>query len=172
MSEIKEEKKVSRARPQSMIAQNFSLALDNVFGLDETFQLGQAVEDKKWLVNTQSAELQALEARLRATEERLRAQKGESPVINTHGDVEQEVPLAEYGPSNPQARQAMGATTQSRPGTAVRPGTAGQVVPPAGKKPVVEEDSEDEEDSEEDEEDEEDEEGSSSEESSEDERKK
>jgi hypothetical protein len=30
----------------SMLAQNFSLALDNAFGLDGTFELTQTVQDK------------------------------------------------------------------------------------------------------------------------------
>jgi len=73
------EEKKPKIRPQSLMAQNFSLALDSVFGLDGSFERSQAIQDKKFDVDKDNAELQELEARLRATEERLRSKGVDAP---------------------------------------------------------------------------------------------
>jgi len=68
-----------KGRPQSIIAQNFSIALDSIFGLDDgTEELAQSVEQKKKDVSSRSAELEALQARLRATEQRLKESQSQS----------------------------------------------------------------------------------------------
>jgi len=61
-------------RPQSTMARSFSLALNDLFKIDNSLaDLDAAVSEKKKVVSSQTSELEALEARLRATEERLKA---------------------------------------------------------------------------------------------------
>ncbi|CCU82500.1 unnamed protein product [Blumeria hordei] len=61
-------------RPQSKIAQNFSIALNELFKIDNSLSdLDAAVCEKKKALSSQTSELEALEARLKATEERLKA---------------------------------------------------------------------------------------------------
>ncbi|KIN01703.1 hypothetical protein OIDMADRAFT_196162, partial [Oidiodendron maius Zn] len=61
-------------RPQSTMARSFSLALDDLFKIDNSIaDLDAAVSEKKMKVTSQTSELEALEARLKATEERLKA---------------------------------------------------------------------------------------------------
>ncbi|CZR68009.1 uncharacterized protein PAC_17908 [Phialocephala subalpina] len=68
------------ARPQSTMARSFSLALNDLFKIDNSLaDLDAAVYEKKKAVSTQTSELEALEARLKATEERLMKASGGSP---------------------------------------------------------------------------------------------
>ncbi|KAE8448870.1 hypothetical protein EG329_008872 [Mollisiaceae sp. DMI_Dod_QoI] len=84
------------ARPQSTMARSFSLALNDLFKIDNSLaDLDAAVYEKcviptcpltpflpacrKKAVSTQTSELEALEARLKATEERLKKASGGSP---------------------------------------------------------------------------------------------
>ncbi|RFU23546.1 hypothetical protein B7463_g12792, partial [Scytalidium lignicola] len=63
-------------RPQSTMARSFSLALNDLFKIDNSIaDLDAAVFEKKKAVSTQTSELEALEARLRETEERLKAKQ-------------------------------------------------------------------------------------------------
>ena len=110
---------------------------------------------RKMVVNTQNAELEALEARLRATEERLRAKTGGKIPGKTPNGLSVQQPR-----SSPNGQQAKQATTNSagrnpRPGTVSatgRPGTADRLGPQVAKKPIpVQDDSDDDEDTEEDE---------------------
>ncbi|MCJ1243980.1 hypothetical protein MMC30_001177 [Trapelia coarctata] len=64
------------------MAQNFSAALDNLFGLDP---LHQAVEQRKKRVSTQTAELEALQARLQEIEAKLRDTQSGTPSPSTGG---------------------------------------------------------------------------------------
>jgi len=57
------------------MAQNFAMDLDSVFGLGSSGKLIEDVQEKKKVVNDQSAELAALEAKLKAMEERLEEAK-------------------------------------------------------------------------------------------------
>jgi len=67
-------------RPQSTMARSFSLALNDLFKIDNSLaDLDAAVYEKKKAVSTQTSELEALEARLKATEERLKKASGGSP---------------------------------------------------------------------------------------------
>jgi hypothetical protein len=96
--ELDREWKPSKARPQSTMARSFSLALNDLFKIDNSIaDLDAAVSEKyvpsihlkdvltpanrKRAVSSQTSELEALEARLRATEERLKkaASAGVSP---------------------------------------------------------------------------------------------
>ncbi|KAI1006213.1 hypothetical protein K3495_g2004 [Podosphaera aphanis] len=62
----------SNHRPQSRIAQDFSIDLNQLFKIDCSISdLDAAVCEKKKSVQIQTSELQALEARLKETEERL-----------------------------------------------------------------------------------------------------
>jgi len=64
----------SNGRPQSTMARSFSLALNDLFKIDNSVaDLDAAVSEKKQKVSSQTSELEALEARLKATEERLKA---------------------------------------------------------------------------------------------------
>ncbi|KAF2090298.1 hypothetical protein K490DRAFT_54690 [Saccharata proteae CBS 121410] len=64
-------------RPQSTIAREFSAALDDIFNLSGKFDnVEKEVQSKQEAMTSQTAELEALEARLRATEERLRKAGG------------------------------------------------------------------------------------------------
>jgi len=64
----------SNGRPQSTMARSFSLALNDLFKIDNSLaDLDAAVSEKKQQLSSQTSELEALEARLKATEERLKA---------------------------------------------------------------------------------------------------
>ncbi|KAG9246476.1 hypothetical protein BJ878DRAFT_281522 [Calycina marina] len=67
-------------RPQSTMARSFSLALNDLFKIDNSLaDLDAAVSEKKQKVTSQTSELEALEARIKATEERLRVAASSSP---------------------------------------------------------------------------------------------
>lgn len=72
-----------------MIARNFSADLNDAFAMDNNLLDGlvQSVQLKKEAVNSQTKELQALEARLRDTEERLkeRQSRDSSPAGRNNG---------------------------------------------------------------------------------------
>ena len=129
------------------MAQNFSLALDDLFGLGSTAELEQGL-DKKYVarqlfqrriltvinrernVSEQQAELEALEARLKATEERLKASKlGKAT-------AEQEVDEKEwtYIPSKAPVLPGVGLRTvsgQAQPQSAKKPAAASNKAAPA-----------------------------------------
>ncbi|EGR48747.1 hypothetical protein MKX07_000136 [Trichoderma sp. CBMAI-0711] len=61
-------------RPQSTIARNFQLELEDIFNLDETkAELQQSYDTRKYNVAKTNEELATLEARLREMEQRLNA---------------------------------------------------------------------------------------------------
>ncbi|KAL6804590.1 hypothetical protein GGI42DRAFT_322397 [Trichoderma sp. SZMC 28013] len=61
-------------RPQSTIARNFQLELEDIFNLDETkAELQQSYDTRKYNINKNTEELSTLEARLREMEQRLNA---------------------------------------------------------------------------------------------------
>lgn len=67
-------------RPQSTVARNFMTELDSLFKLDGDIDtLDKNVHQKKQAVNTQTQELEALEAKLREAEDRLNQAKSNSP---------------------------------------------------------------------------------------------
>ncbi|KAL2001077.1 hypothetical protein VTN02DRAFT_2244 [Thermoascus thermophilus] len=72
-------------RPQSTMAQAFSLALDSAFKLDsDADHLSQTVDQKKQMVMIQSRELEVLQAKIREAEERLRKARGASGGDGAH----------------------------------------------------------------------------------------
>ncbi|KAH8601816.1 hypothetical protein B0O99DRAFT_680932 [Bisporella sp. PMI_857] len=89
-------------RPQSTMAKSFSLALNDLFKIDNSVaDLDAAVSEKKHKVSTQTSELEALEARLKATEERLKL-------------VAQSSPSGRSGRSSPHQRAPLSPTTFSQ----------------------------------------------------------
>ncbi|KAI9049756.1 hypothetical protein LZ554_005907 [Drepanopeziza brunnea f. sp. 'monogermtubi'] len=79
-------------RPTSTMAQSFSLALNDLFKIDNSLaDLDAAVSEKKKAVSTQTSELEALEARIKATEERLRQAATAGPQLSPR----QRAPLAD-----------------------------------------------------------------------------
>jgi uncharacterized coiled-coil protein SlyX len=114
----REWKPQGRMRPQSTMARSFSLALNDLFKIDNSIaDLDAAVSEKKRSVSNQESELEALEARLRATEERLKqaASAGASPAKSSTGR------------SSPRPRPTLGedtfASSPTRAGTSTHPHT-------------------------------------------------
>merc|ERR1711981_1340462 len=88
-------------RPQSTMAKSFSLALNDLFKIDNSIaDLDAAVSEKKKAVSTQTS---ALEARLKATEERLKMAATGSP------------PGKSSGRSSPRQRVPLGDTFKEHP---------------------------------------------------------
>ncbi|CZT13745.1 uncharacterized protein RCO7_11513 [Rhynchosporium graminicola] len=97
-------------RPQSTMAKSFSLALNDLFKMDNSIaDLDAAVSEKKKAVDTQTSELEALEARLKATEERLKLATGSSPSSRISGR------------SSPRPRVPLGDTFKDNPATPLSP---------------------------------------------------
>merc|ERR1712098_684273 len=93
-------------RPQSTMAKSFSLALNDLFKIDNCIaDLDAAVSEKKKAVSTQTSELEALEARLKATEERLKMAATGSPPGKSSGrsSPRQRVPLGTHSKNTLQA---------------------------------------------------------------------
>ncbi|KAH7357291.1 hypothetical protein BKA65DRAFT_393352 [Rhexocercosporidium sp. MPI-PUGE-AT-0058] len=92
-------------RPQSTMAKSFSLALNDLFKIDNSItDLDAAVSEKKKAVSTQTSELEALEARLKATEERLKlaaATGGSQGKPSGRSSPRQRVPLGDTFKENP-----------------------------------------------------------------------
>jgi len=134
-------------RPQSTMARSFSLALNDLFKIDNSLaDLDAAVSEKKRAVSSQTSELEALEARLRATEERLKkaasagiAPAGKSPSGRSSprqrmalGDTFTSSPTKEESPTSPLASEFR---NTSRPNTSGRPQTGRDGRPASGWKP-------------------------------------
>ncbi|KIV97216.1 hypothetical protein PV10_00992 [Exophiala mesophila] len=77
-------------RPQSVIALEFSAALDDLFKLNGVGALEESVEHKKDEVHFQQYELEDLDARLRETSERLRRLQATSPRSPRHPQIQQQ----------------------------------------------------------------------------------
>lgn len=74
--ELDREWKPNGRRPQSTIARSFSLELMDIFRIDNSItDLDEQVDKRKQQLNTQTSELEALEARIREMEQRLRTSK-------------------------------------------------------------------------------------------------
>ncbi|EPE30630.1 hypothetical protein GLAREA_03597 [Glarea lozoyensis ATCC 20868] len=93
-------------RPQSTMAKNFSLALNDLFKIDNSVaDLDAVVSEKKRVVSTQTSELEALEARIKATEERLKAKQAAGISLSR----------TPSGRSSPQQRTPLGDTFSAPP---------------------------------------------------------
>ncbi|GAB1312764.1 hypothetical protein MFIFM68171_02974 [Madurella fahalii] len=75
--EMDREWKPNGRRPQSTIAQMFSQELMDIFRIDNSVaDLDEQVDKRKQQINSQTSELEALEARIREMEQRLKKQNG------------------------------------------------------------------------------------------------
>ncbi|KAH8811604.1 hypothetical protein F5884DRAFT_854945 [Xylogone sp. PMI_703] len=125
-------------RPQSTMAQSFSLALNDLFKIDNSIaDLDAAVFEKKQAVSTQTSELEALEARLRETEERLKAkQAAVTEHIRRHSEMGTPRTSALGGAFNArrngevEKRSPLAATFENK--TPSRPPTGGAMPPTPG----------------------------------------
>jgi len=73
--ELDRDWKPSGRRPQSTIARSFSAELMDIFRIENSVaDLDEKVDKRKQQLNTQTTELEALEARIREMEERLKSQ--------------------------------------------------------------------------------------------------
>ncbi|RFU78851.1 hypothetical protein TARUN_3418 [Trichoderma arundinaceum] len=107
-------------RPQSTIAKNFLLELDDIFNLDETkAELQQSLDTRKHNIGKNNEELATLEARLREMEQRLNAAGLPQPA-DSSSDAQQ--PSASSTPKQEGSSLSAAATddskSRSRPGTA------------------------------------------------------
>ncbi|KUJ13626.1 uncharacterized protein LY89DRAFT_737595 [Mollisia scopiformis] len=128
------------ARPQSTMARSFSLALNDLFKIDNSVaDLDAAVYEKKKAVSTQTSELEALEARLKATEERLKkASAGSPPGKSSTGrsSPRSRVPLGDTFKEEEQATSPLASEFRiSRPNTG-RPQTKEEWKPDTYSAPM------------------------------------
>ncbi|KKP01570.1 hypothetical protein THAR02_06318 [Trichoderma harzianum] len=101
-------------RPQSTIARNFQLELEDIFNLDETkAELQQSYDTRKYNINKNTEELSTLEARLREMEQRLNA----AIPADQQKESEAETPKQEAS-SSLSAAPTDDSKSRSRPGTA------------------------------------------------------
>ncbi|KAF2100071.1 hypothetical protein NA57DRAFT_56000 [Rhizodiscina lignyota] len=70
-------------RPLSVMAADFSAALDSIFDTDDSlFSLSVDLQQKKELIDNQSKELEALETKIKDAENRLKRVKRQSQGVN------------------------------------------------------------------------------------------
>ena len=151
--ELDRDWKPSGRRPQSTIARSFSAELMDIFRIENSVaDLDEKVDKRKQQLNTQTNELEALEARIREMEERLKQnpsgpspRQARMPIRDIFGEqaapppVEKDLPVrgAPAG-EHPQKYNRV----QGRPGTAR---ASQQAVPGAlPPSPVASEDGDDE----------------------------
>ncbi|KAJ5554779.1 hypothetical protein N7535_007225 [Penicillium sp. DV-2018c] len=76
MSDLDQEWKPTKIRPQSTMAQAFSTALDSAFMLDsDVDNLSQTIDQKKHMMMIQTRELEELQNRIREAERLLQARQ-------------------------------------------------------------------------------------------------
>ncbi|RAO66793.1 uncharacterized protein BHQ10_002805 [Talaromyces amestolkiae] len=115
MSDTEQEWKPNPRRPQSTMAQAFSLALDSAFMLDnEVNDLTQSIELKKQRMTIQTRELEALQARIRETEERLqREQAAKEAAKNAENNTLQGTDSAQQGRGESDLARALSPTSST-----------------------------------------------------------
>jgi len=97
------EYKASNARPQSILARDFSAALDDLFKLNGIGALEESVEQKKDEVQSQKYQLEDLDAKLRETDEklkRLEANRHEHPRQMTGASRHGRQPVSSHSPAD------------------------------------------------------------------------
>ncbi|KAK4111104.1 hypothetical protein N656DRAFT_169511 [Canariomyces notabilis] len=126
--EIDQDWKPNGRRPQSTIAQMFSQELMDIFRIDNSVaDLDEQVDKRKQQINSQTSELEALEARIREMEERLKKQAAAVQPNNSNAapppPPEKDHPAQQqhkYGGSRPgTARQSQQAVPGALPPTPV-----------------------------------------------------
>ncbi|EHK15545.1 uncharacterized protein TRIVIDRAFT_38123 [Trichoderma virens Gv29-8] len=116
-------------RPQSTIARNFQLELEDIFNLDETkAELQQSYDTRKYNINKNTEELTSLEARLREMEQRLNAalpadQKGSA--ASTPKQEASSLSAAPTDDSKSRSRPGTARPTQQAPSSGDMPPTPG-----------------------------------------------
>ncbi|KXX73606.1 hypothetical protein MMYC01_209756 [Madurella mycetomatis] len=117
--EIDREWKPNGRRPQSTIAQMFSQELMDIFRIDNSVaDLDEKVDKRKQQINSQTSELEALEARIREMEQRLKKQNG---VPNGSGQA-----ASHNGPNAPPPPPEKDYSAQQNKYGGSRPGAAMQ----------------------------------------------
>ncbi|KAM0469971.1 hypothetical protein ACHAPX_010226 [Trichoderma viride] len=109
----------SGRRPQSTIARNFQMELEDIFGLDEQkAELQESYDTRNYNIGKNTQELASLEERLREMEQRLNAVGITAP--SSDDTAEQHSPSSTPKPeaSSLSAPPADDAKARSRPGTA------------------------------------------------------
>ncbi|KAM0512735.1 hypothetical protein ACHAPE_008615 [Trichoderma viride] len=109
----------SGRRPQSTIARNFQMELEDIFGLDEQkAELQESYDTRNYNIGKNTQELASLEERLREMEQRLNAAGITAP--SSDDTAEQHSPSSTPKPeaSSLSAPPADDAKARSRPGTA------------------------------------------------------
>ncbi|KAH6606753.1 hypothetical protein Trco_005906 [Trichoderma cornu-damae] len=124
-------------RPQSTIARNFQLELEDLFNLDEAkAELQQSLDTRKHNIGKNNEELASLEARLREMEQRLNAAGFSHPADSSSNNGDAQQPSAgstpkQEGSSLSAAASNDNSKSRSRPGTA----RATQQAPSSGDMP-------------------------------------
>ncbi|EGY16385.1 hypothetical protein VD0002_g857 [Verticillium dahliae] len=118
-------------RPQSTIARSFSQELMDIFRIENSVaDMDEKVDQRKQNVQSQAAELEALERRIREMEERMK--RGSS---STHQrgalPIHQQQPSTSTSTSTSATTSSSAAATATKDGSRSRPGTARQNQPPA-----------------------------------------
>ncbi|KAL2256666.1 hypothetical protein VTK26DRAFT_1327 [Humicola hyalothermophila] len=116
-------------RPQSTIARMFSEELMDIFRIENSVaDLDEQVDKRKQQINSQTSELEALEARIREMEERLRLQTGSGNPASSAGTQNQAAGGASndlaFRPAPPEKDQQQPDQQHNYGGS--RPGTAKQ----------------------------------------------
>ncbi|KAK4121864.1 hypothetical protein N657DRAFT_657396 [Parathielavia appendiculata] len=144
--ELDREWKPNGRRPQSAIAQMFSQELMDIFRIDNSVNdLDEKVKQRKQQINSQTSELEALEARIREMEMRLKGQIGpDNPGQSSTAGAAQSnntsapaPPEKDYPADQSRAREQQHKYAGSRPGTAKQsqPTVPGALPPtPAGSE--------------------------------------
>ncbi|KAM0282928.1 hypothetical protein ACHAQH_002739 [Verticillium albo-atrum] len=113
----------SGRRPQSTIARSFSQELMDIFRIENSVaDMDEKVDQRKQNVQSQAAELEALERRIREMEDRMKRGSSSS---HPRGAI----PTNQQHPSTSTTTSA--AVTTTKDGSRSRPGTARQNQPPA-----------------------------------------
>ncbi|KAL7798238.1 hypothetical protein V8C37DRAFT_249630 [Trichoderma ceciliae] len=121
-------------RPQSTIARNFSMELEDIFNLDDAkAELQQSLDTRKHNIGKNTEELATLEARLREMEQRLNAAGLSRPADSSSNPQQQSASSTpkQEGSSLSVAASDDNSKSRSRPGTA----RATQQAPSSGDMP-------------------------------------
>ncbi|KAL2024376.1 hypothetical protein VTK56DRAFT_8858 [Thermocarpiscus australiensis] len=118
-------------RPQSTVAQMFSQELKDIFRIDNSVaDLDEQVDRRRQHINSQTSELEALEARIREMEKRLKMQKPnpDNPGDNsgTRRQADQDSPPPPLEKDYPAGQDPEREQQQQHKYSGSRPGTARQ----------------------------------------------
>ncbi|KAJ5243378.1 uncharacterized protein N7469_001705 [Penicillium citrinum] len=114
-SDMDQEWKPTKIRPQSTMAQDFSSALDSAFMLDsDVNHLSQTIDQKKQQMMIQSRELEELQQRIRDAENRLKSRQSVNFGSSSTGrNGEGQTAAPREGPVTEQPQEEKAAETAS-----------------------------------------------------------